>query len=58
MRSIPSYRHDICTDEVLPDPHERHGWQRELGHIGWLEAHPGPNDRGRRSLRRVELQPL
>jgi hypothetical protein len=50
--------HDICTDEVLPDPHERHRSPRELGHIGWLEAHPGPERPGRRSLRRVELQPL
>jgi len=58
MLSIPSYRHDICTGEVLPDPHERYRSPRELGISAGSRRIPALNDRGRRSLRRVELQPL
>jgi cytochrome P450 len=39
MPAIPSYPHDIFTDEVLLDPHEHYRALRELGSIAWLEAH-------------------
>ena len=39
MPTIPSYPHDIFTDEVLLDPHEHYRALRELGPVVWLEAH-------------------
>jgi cytochrome P450 len=37
--AIPSYEHDIFTDEVLLDPYEHYRALRELGPVVWLEAH-------------------
>ena len=37
--AIPSYPHDIFTDDVLLDPYEHYRELRELGPIVWLEAH-------------------
>lgn len=39
MPAIPSYPHDLFTDEVLLDPHEHYRALRELGSVVWLEAH-------------------
>ena len=39
MSAIPSYPHDISTDEVLCDPHERYRALRDLGAVVGLEAH-------------------
>ena len=39
MPAIPSYPHEIFTDEVLLDPHEHYRSLRELGPVVWLEAH-------------------
>lgn len=39
MATIPSYPHDIFTDEVLSDPHEHYRALRELGPIAWLAKH-------------------
>ncbi len=39
MPTIPSYPHDIFTDEVLLNPHGHYRALRELGPIVWLEAH-------------------
>ncbi|HWD05910.1 MAG TPA: cytochrome P450 [Amycolatopsis sp.] len=39
MPAIPSYPHDIWTDEVLLDPHPHYRELRELGPVVWLEAH-------------------
>jgi hypothetical protein len=58
MRSIPSYRHDICTGEVLPEPHERYRSRASSAISAGSRRIPALNDRGRRSLRRVELRPL
>ncbi len=39
MPTIPSYPHDIFTDEVLLDPHQHYRALREHGPVVWLEAH-------------------
>jgi cytochrome P450 len=39
MASIPSYPHDIFTDDVLLDPHQHYRALRELGPVVWLEKH-------------------
>ncbi len=39
MPTIPSYPHDIFTDEVLLEPYEHYRALRELGPVVWLEAH-------------------
>lgn len=39
MPTIPSYPHDIFTDEVLLNPHGHYRALRELGPVVWLEAH-------------------
>lgn len=39
MKTIPSYPHDIFTEEVLLDPHQHYRALRELGPVVWLEAH-------------------
>lgn len=39
MSAVPSYPHDIFTDEVLRDPHEHYRALRELGPVVWLDAH-------------------
>ncbi len=39
MPTIPSYPHDIYTDEVLLDPYEHYRTLRDLGPVVWLEAH-------------------
>jgi cytochrome P450 len=36
---VPTYPHDIFTDEVLSDPHPHYRALRELGPVVWLEAH-------------------
>ena len=37
--AIPSYPHDLFTDEVLVDPYEHYRALRELGPLVWLEVH-------------------
>lgn len=37
--TIPTYEHDIFTDEVLLDPYEHYRALRDLGPVVWLEAH-------------------
>ncbi|MDQ6773938.1 MAG: cytochrome P450 [Candidatus Dormibacteraeota bacterium] len=39
MAAIPSYPHDLFTDEALTDPHEHYRSLRNLGPVVWLEAH-------------------
>jgi|HubBroStandDraft_1064217.scaffolds.fasta_scaffold23001_3 cytochrome P450 len=39
MSTIPTFRDDIFTDEVLLNPHESYRTLRELGPVVWLEAH-------------------
>jgi cytochrome P450 len=37
--AIPTYEHDIFTDEVLLNPYEHYRALRDLGPVVWLEAH-------------------
>ena len=39
MPTVPSYPHDIFTDEVLLEPYDTYRELRELGPVVWLEAH-------------------
>jgi cytochrome P450 len=39
MSLIPTYPHDIFTDEALLDPHGHYQELRDLGPLVWLEAH-------------------
>jgi cytochrome P450 len=39
LAEIPSYPHDLFTDEVLADPYEHYRSLRELGPVVWLDAH-------------------
>jgi cytochrome P450 len=39
MTAVPTYPHDLFTDEVLAHPYEHYRALRDLGPIVWLEAH-------------------
>jgi len=39
VTAVPSYPHDLFTDQVLSDPYEHYRALRDLGPVVWLEAH-------------------